>query len=205
MRAVGKPSTREEIGIALTQQSTQNIKDSTQSMGTTRQCRRLLGFKQRAVGNFDFHKVVEAIVKHNLGIKHHDHVDPTEHLEHFFVEIEVNGADRLRVGTLKIKDDLIFFPPHCALDSIRPHTQSVVTNIVFKKLLLFWHRVFDQFAHCALISGQQLIESRVEDIVTKAASHFNDTLLCRANCGNQSVKIAAIPVGHTAVVKDELE
>ena len=110
------------------------------------------------MGYLHFHEVIETIVKHNLGIKHHDHVNPAEHLEHFFVEVEVNGADGLRIGTFKIENDLVLLPPHSALNSIGPHTQAVIANIIFKKLLLFRHSIFDQLAHCALITRQQFIE-----------------------------------------------
>ena len=136
------------------------------------------------MGNLDFHKIVEAVVKHNLGIEHHNHVNPTEHLEHFFVQVEVNGTDRLGVGSFKIEDDLVFFSPHSALDLVRPHTQAIVTNVVFKKLLLFGHGVFNELAHRALVSCEQLIERRIKNVVAKSTCHFNDTLLGRTDSRN---------------------
>ena len=101
-----------------------------------------------------FHEIVKAVVKHDLGIKHHDHINAAKHLEHFFVEIEVNGTDRLRISSFKIKDHLAFIAPHRALNTIRTHTEAIITNIVLKMLLLLGHGVFDQLRHSTLIARQ---------------------------------------------------
>ena len=101
-----------------------------------------------------FHEVIKAVVKHDLGIKHHDHVNAAKHLEHFFVQIEINGADRLRISAFKIKDDLAFIAPHRALNTIGAHTETVITDVVLKMLLLLGYGVLDQFRHGTLVTGQ---------------------------------------------------
>ena len=157
MRTIRETGTREEIRVSLTQQATQHVKNTSQCVGSTRQCRRLTWLQQGSFRNVNFHQVVEAVVEHNLGVKHHDHVDPAEHLEHLLIEVEVNRADRLGVCAIKVENNFVFIAPHGALNSIRPHPQAIITNVILEVLLLLGNGIFNQFGHRALIAGKQLV------------------------------------------------
>ncbi len=205
MGTVREPGARQKIRITLPQQATEDIENTTQSVGAAGQGRRLLGLQQGAMGNTHLHQVIEAVVEHDLGVEDHDHVHAAEHLEHFFVQVEVDGTDRLGIRTLKIKDDLIPFPPHGALDAVGPHTQAVIANIVLEELLFLRHRGLDQLAHGALVAIQQLVQGRVENVITKTSGHLNHALFRRADGSHQGVEVTSVPVGHAAVVKNQFQ
>ena len=85
MGAVRESCRAQKIRIALAQQTTQNIENPSERVGTARKSRWFARLQQSAVWNMDFHQVIETIVKHDLRIKHHDHVHAAEHFEHFLI------------------------------------------------------------------------------------------------------------------------
>ena len=112
MRAVRETGTSQKVWIPLAQKTTQHVENPSKRVGTTRECSGFTWLQQRSLGNVHLHQIIKAVVKHNLRVKHHDHVDAAEHLEHLFVEIKIDRADRLRVGAIKIKNNFVFVTPH---------------------------------------------------------------------------------------------
>ena len=112
VRAVRETGTCQKVRVPLAQKTAQHVKNPPKRVGTTRECRGFTWLQQRSLRNVHFHQIIKAVVKHNLRVKHHDHVDAAEHLEHLFVEIKIDRADRLRVGAFKIKNDFVFVTPH---------------------------------------------------------------------------------------------
>src|SRR6185295_4449291 len=97
----------EEFRLALSEQATEHVEDTPERMRAAGEGGGKTRLEQRAFRNLDLDQIVEAIVEQDLRIEHHDHVDAEEHLEHVFVEIEVDRAFRLRIGAAPIQDHAI--------------------------------------------------------------------------------------------------
>ena len=205
MRAVREARGVQEVRITLPEQRTENVENPPQRMRTTRQRCREYGLQQRTFGDMDVDQIIEPVVKHDLRIEDHNHVDAAEHLEHFLVQQEVHRSYRLRVGAGKVKDRLIALTPQRTLDLVWPHAHAVVADIIFEVLLGRRHRVFYQLGHGPLIAIQQLFERRVINVVAETVAHFEDALFGSAYGCNDRVEVAVVPMRHTTVVQDDIQ
>ena len=74
--------------------------------------------QQRAVGQTGFDQIIETVIEQNLWIIDHDEVDADEHLEHAFIQIEVNRSSRLWISPGPVEDGFVAFAPDgCTLDA----------------------------------------------------------------------------------------
>ena len=80
----------QEVRVALARAGAQHVENAPERVGAARQRRRELRLQQRPFRNMHVHQVVEAVVEHDLRVEDHDHVHAAEHLEHFFVQIEID-------------------------------------------------------------------------------------------------------------------
>jgi hypothetical protein len=74
-------------------------------------------FEQRSFGNAHVDQVIEPVIEQDLRIEDHDHVDAEEHLEHVFVEVEI---DRGRVcGSVPSKSSTTVSPSRHIVQRMR--------------------------------------------------------------------------------------
>ena len=157
VRAVGEARRHHEVGRALAEQAAEHVEDAPQCVGARGERRGLERLQQRARRNAHVDVVVEAVVEHDLRIEDVDHVDADEHLEHFFVEEEVDRAFRLRIGAVEVEDQHVAVAPHLARHLVRPHAEAVVADVVLEvEGLVLAHGVADEVQHGAPVALQQL-------------------------------------------------
>ena len=135
VRAVGESCRAHEGGIALAEEPAEHVEDAAERVRAARKGRRLQRLQQRALGYAHVHQVVEAVVEQDLRVEHHDHVHAREHLEHLFVQQEIDRGDGLRIRAGEIEDALVTLAPHRAGDLVRAHVHAVVADIVLEVLL----------------------------------------------------------------------
>ena len=82
------------VRSALAERAAEHVELARKGVGARAERGGKVGVEQRALGQGHVDEVVEAVVEEDLGVEHHDHVDPDEHLEHAFVEVEVDRARR---------------------------------------------------------------------------------------------------------------
>ena len=205
VRAVRKARGAHERRIALAEQAAEDVEDAAERVRAARKRGGLQRLEQRARWNAHFHQVVEAVVEEDLRVEHHDHVDAREHLEHLFVQQEVDRRDRLRVGAREVEDALVPFAPHRARDLVRPHVEAVVADVVLEVLLLLRDRLADELAHGALVALEHGVHRRIEHVVAEARRDLDAADRGRAQRRGDGVEVREVPGGQAAVVQDHLE
>ena len=171
-----------------------------------RERRRLQRLEQGPRRNLHIDMVVEAVVEHDLRVEHVDHVDADEHLEHFFVEQEVDRAFRLRIGALEIEDQDVALAPHLAGHRVGAHAEAVVADIVLEvEGLVLADSVADQVQHGAPVALQQLVHRRDQGVDAEAVAELVQPLLGEAHGGDQRIEVAPVPLRHPALMQDHLE
>ena len=152
VRAVREAGAAHEVRVALTEQARKNVENATERVGAAGERGRLQRLEQASRWDAHFHEVVEAVVKEDLRVEDHDHVDAGEHLEHLFVQQEIDRRDRLRVGTREVEDALITLAPHRTLDAVGAHVQTVIADVVLEELLGLRDVLADQHTHRTLVA-----------------------------------------------------
>ena len=64
------------------------------------------GFRMQPAGMRTSTQIVEAVVEQDLRIEQIDGEGAEEHLEHFFVQQEVDRGERLRIAAVEVEDRL---------------------------------------------------------------------------------------------------
>ena len=206
VRAVGEAGRHHEVGRPLAEQAAEHVEDAPQRMGPGRERRGLQRLEQCSRRDPHVDMVVEAVVEHDLRIEHVDHVDADEHLEHFFVEEEVDRALGLRIGAVEIEDQHVAVAPHLAGHLVGAHAEPVVADVVLEiEGLVLADGVADQVQHGAPVALQQLVHRRDHGIDAEAVAELVDALLGEPDGGNQRVEVAPVPLRHAALVQDHLE
>ena len=150
--------------------------------------------------------VVEAVVEHDLRIEDVDHVNADEHLEHFFVEEEVDRAFRLRIGAVEVEHQDVAVAPHLAGHLVGAHAEAVVADVVLEvEGLVLAHGVADQVQHRAAVALQQLVHRGDHGIDAETIAELVNALLGEADGRDQRVEVAPVPLRHPALVQDHLE
>ena len=174
-------------------------------MRAARKRRRPDGLQQGTLWDPHLQQVIEAVVEEDLRIEHHDHEHPNEHLEHLFVEIEVDRTNGLRIGAREVPDLFFALAPHRTGDLVRAHAHAVVANVVLEVLLLLGDVGHDEVAHRALVAVQHQFERRVVDVVAEALHQVEHALFRQPAGGDDGVEVAAVPVRQPAVAQDEIQ
>ena len=157
MRAVGETGGGKKVRCALPQQATQHIEDTAQGMGSRSKRSWLYRIEQATFGNAHIDVIVKAVVEKYLGIVNVDHIDADEHLEHFVVQVEVDGTLRLRVGAFEVEDQCVPIPPHRASDLVGPHTNAVVAYEILLRGLRIGCGGANELQHSPPVPFQELI------------------------------------------------
>src|SRR5215212_4925745 len=109
------------------------------------QGRWLLRAQDRAVGDNYLDDVRIAIVEEDGGIYGGDQEHPSEHLEHLFVEEEVDGTWDLGVGASPVQVQSVALAPHGELELDGAVAEPVVVGVVLElETLAFWYELADQ-------------------------------------------------------------
>ena len=161
--------------------------------------------QQRALGQGHVNEVVEAVVEQDLGVEDHDHVDPDEHLEHAFVQIEVDRPRRLRRGAGPIEEGVVAFAPDRELHLERAVAAAVVVDIVLERLRLLGQVLHDQLAHGAIGALEQRLAGLLVGVAAEAVADLDHALLTGAAAGDDRHEIAVVHLRRARVVHDEVE
>ena len=206
MRAVGEAGRHHEVRRALAEQAAKHVEDPPQGVGSRGERRRLQRLQQRARRNPHIDVIVEAVVEHDLRVEDVDHVNADEHLEHFFVEEEVDRAFRLRIGAFEIEDQDVAVAPHVAGHLVGAHAEAVVADVVLEvERLVLADGVADQVQHRAAIALQQLAHRADQGVDSETIAKLMNALLGEAHSGDQRVEVAPVPLRHPALMQDHPE
>ena len=161
--------------------------------------------KQRAFRHGDVNEIVKAVVEQDLGVEHHDHVDPDEHLEHAFVHVEVDRPGRLRRRAGPIEIGVVAFAPDGQLHSERAVAAAIVVDIVLERLRLLGQVLHDQLAHRAVGAIEQSLAGLLVGFAAETVANFDDALFAGAAAGDDRHEIAVVHLRRARVVHDQVE
>src|SRR5215210_3423939 len=106
---------------------------------------RLLRAQDRAVRDVYFDDVRVAVVEEDGGIYGGDKEYPREHLEHLFVEEEVDGAWHLRVGAAPVEVQSVALAPHGEPELYGAVAEPIVVSVVLElETLVLRYELADQ-------------------------------------------------------------
>ena len=189
----------------MTEKATEHVEDASERMRTAREGRGKARLEQRAFRDLDLDEVVEAVVKQDLRVEYHDHVDAEEHLEHVFVEIEVDRAFRLRIGAGPIEDHAIADALHGAAELVGSVAASVVADVVFEDELLFGDGLLNELRHRALVALERA-SSAATKMSTPKRSHISITRRSAVrHAATMALKSLRFQCRQAALVEREVE
>src|ERR687898_299136 len=106
--------------------------------------RRLSWPQYCSVGDVDLDDVGVAVVEEDRRVYGGDQEHPSEHLEHLFVEEEVDRSWDLRIRARPVEVQLVAFAPHRELELYGTVAESVVVGVVLElETLAFWDELAD--------------------------------------------------------------
>ncbi len=167
----------EEFRLALSEQAAEHVEDAAERVRAAGERCRIARLEQRAFGDVHLDEIVEAVVEQDLRIENHDHVDAEEHLEHVFVEIEVDRAFRLRIGARPVEHDIVAHAPHRAAQLVGAVAAPVVADVILEDELFLGDRLLDELRHRALVALESRLERGDERIHAEAVAHLDDAPL----------------------------
>ena len=132
MRARAVAGRGRHLRRILAQRTTEDIELTGQSVGSASQGSRELRLQYRSFGHLDMDQVIEPVVKQNLRIEHHDHVNTNEHLEHPLVQVEIDWAGCLIRRARPVKVGIFTFAPDCQFELKRAIPTPIIIDVVFK-------------------------------------------------------------------------
>ena len=150
-------------------------------------------------------EVVEAVVEQDLGVEHHDHVDPDEHLEHAFVQVEVDRAGRLGVGAGPVEPGVLALAPYRELHAERAVADAVVVDPILEGLRLGGQVLHDEGAHGAVGALEQRLAGAAVDVGPEAFADLDDPLLAGAAAGDDGHEVAVVHLRGAGVVHQDGE
>ena len=205
VRRRAEPRGAQEFGRALAKQAAEDVEDPAQGVSSPAEGGRKARLEQRTFGNLDLDEVVKAVVEHDLRIEDHDHVDSEEHLEHVFVQIEIDRRRRLRVGSGEIEDHLRSLAVHRTFDLVRSITDAVVADVIGKADLVGADRILDESLHRAVVAVEQRPGRGDINIVAEARAHLVDPTRGDPARSDQRVKVGRAPIGLARLVHHQLD
>ena len=181
----------------------EHVELARERMGAAAERGREVRVHERALGQGDVDEVVEAVVEEDLGVEHHDHVDPDEHLEHAFMQVEVDRARRLRVGAGPVEVGMLTLAPHRELHAERTVADPVVVDPVLERLRLGRQVLHDEGAHGAVGAVEQRLAGAAVDVGPEALADLDDPLLAGAAAGDDGHEIAVVHLRGAGVVHQD--
>ena len=160
---------------------------------------------QRTLGHGHVNEIVEAVVEQDLGVEDHDHVDPDEHLEHAFVQIEVDWSRGLRRSAGPIEIGMVAFAPDGELHLERAVAAPIVVDIVLERFRFLGQILHDQAAHRAVGPFEQRIAGLPIGVTAETLAYFDYALFAGAAAGNDGHEIAVVHLRRTRVVHNDAE
>ena len=189
----------------VAQRAAEHVELPRQCVGAAAQRCREIRIEQRPLRHGDVNEIVEAVIEQDLGVEHHDHVDPDEHLEHAFVQIEVDRTGRLlrRPGPIEI--GMFAFPPDRQLHLERAVAAAVVVDIIFEGFRLFGQVLDDELAHRPIGALEQGLAGLLEGLAPEPLADLDHPLLAGAAAGDDRHEIAVVHLRHAGIVHDQVE
>ena len=77
-------------------------------------------------------QVIEPVVKLNLRIEYHDHINTNEHLEHPFVQVEIDWTRCLIRRASPVEVGVFTFAPDCQFELKRTIPTPIIIDVVFE-------------------------------------------------------------------------
>ena len=149
--------------------------------------------------------VVEAVVEEDLGVEHHDHVDPDEHLEHPLVEVEVHRAGGLGRRAGPVEEGVLALPPHGQLEPERPVAAAVVVDEVVEGLRLLGEVLDDELSHRPLGPLEEGGARAGVDVGAEPLADLDDPPLPGPAARDDRHEIAQVHLRRAGVVHDDVE
>ena len=103
-------------------------------MGTAAQWRGEVGLNQGTFRQGNMDQVIKAVVKQNLRVKNHDHVNADEHLEHAVMEIEIDWSRCLGCGAGPVKIGMFALAPDRQLHLEGAVATAIIVDVVLERL-----------------------------------------------------------------------
>ena len=123
---------RVQLRGVLAERAAEDVELPRERVRAAAERRRVARLQQAALRHHDVQQRIEAVVEEDLGIVDHDQVDPDEHLEHALGEVEVDRAERLRVGARPVEEGVVALAPDRQLHLERAVAEAVVVDVVLE-------------------------------------------------------------------------
>ena len=205
MRRGGESRCGEKCRCLLAQQPAQNIKDAPERVRPTGQCRGKSRLEQRSLGDPDVDEVIVAVVKQDLRIEYHDHVDPEKHPQQVLVQEKIHRCLALRIRPRKVKNDPAVLTPHGAFDLVGTEAHAVITNIILETHPLIADLGLDELFHGAVIACQEFLAGGKQHVIAEAVCHLDDASCRHPARSDQCIEIRPAPLGRTHLMQDEID
>ncbi len=183
----------------------EDVEETGQRVGAAPESRRVLGVEQRAVGDDDVEQRVEAVVEEDLGVEDHDQVDPDEHLEHLFVEIEVHRTHGLVIGPAPVEVGVLALAPDGELHFERTVTEPVVVDPILEGLRFLGDVLDDELRHGVVGALEHGLAGREIGVLAEALADRLDPVLRGPAAGDDAHEIGLAHLGHPDVVEDQTD
>ena len=92
-------------------------------------------------------QVIEPVVKQDLRIERHDHVNANEHLEHPLVQVEIDWTGCLIRRTGPVKVGVFTFAPDCQFELKWTIPTPIIIDVVLKRFRFSRQVLDNQLAH----------------------------------------------------------
>ena len=209
VRAVREPRRVQRIRRPLPQQTAHQVKDAAQHVRPAGQGGRFLGLEDAAFGNMHIHEVVEAVVEQDLRIEKVDREGPEEHLEHLFVQQEVDRAEGLRVGPGEVEIGDLPFAVQMTGDLVGAVAHAVVVDPVLEIGFLAIDRLrndhLDDGTHRGLVAVQHVPHRADVDIRPEPVDVLAHAPLGQPQGGDDGKEVGLVPLRHPGVVEHDVE
>ena len=162
--------------------------------------------QQRARRDAHLHQVVEAVVEQDLRVEHHDHVDAGEHLEHLFVQEEVDRA-RSTAGRCPRSRRCTCRPSRHIVQAILygPMSEAVVADVVLEVLLASRAPCGGSARASRACCARAWRPSPSRTCRRRSASAIStQRMRGRAQRRDDRVEVGEVPGRQAAVVQDDL-
>ena len=163
MRGIGEAGRGAVSGVTLAEEGLQDVHDTAEEVRAAAHGSRADGFQERAFWDFDLQKIVEAVVDDAVGVVDSKQVVSSEHLEHGFREVEVNGSTTLRTCAIPVKDEFLALLLHGAFDSPGTNAMAIIVDEIGEEAFLVADFGVDEMGDGCSVSLQELVAGGVVD------------------------------------------
>ena len=151
-----------------------------------RQRRRKARIEQRAFRQNNLEQIVKAFVEKHRRIERHDHVDAEEQLAEPFVDVKIDRAFGLRIGSGPVEHRHLAAPINRQRHLERTVAEPVVVDVVGKADRLLGNVFLDQNLHGFAGAVEQHVAGRHVGVAAESVAQFAHPRRGRAAAGDQA-------------------